>query len=101
MLFSNLMYIQRYQEGKEREENVVDFFFPHCKHSQLLMKSIMFEQINAVNCRSLVFEKFILMMLTYSHMPDGFCLGNLALSMDSRDTFYFLLKLSVYYLDIM
>lgn len=27
MLFSNLMYIQRYQEGKEREKNVVDFFF--------------------------------------------------------------------------
>lgn len=91
------MYIQRYQEGKEREKNVVDFFFSHCKHIQLL---IMFEQINAVNGGSLVFEKFILMMLIVI-IPDGFWLGNLALSMDSRDTFYFLLKSSGYsYLDI-
>lgn len=61
----------------------------------------MFEQINAVNGGSLVFKKFILMMLIVI-IPDGFWLGNLALSMDSRDTFYFLLKSSGYsYLDIM
>lgn len=43
----------------------------------------MFEQMNAVNCRSLVFEKFVLVV---SHKPDGFWLGNLALSVNFSGT---------------
>lgn len=57
-------------------------FFPHYKHIQIWMKNIMFEQMNAVNCRSLVVEKFVLIVLLVSHKPDGFWLGNLALSVD-------------------
>lgn len=58
-------------------------FFPLYKHSQVWMKNIMFEQMNAVNCRSLVFEKFVLVV---SHKPDGFWLGNLALSVNFSGT---------------
>lgn len=44
---------------------MLDFFFSVYKHVQLWMRNITCEQVNARSCSSLLFEKFILMVLMF------------------------------------